>query len=83
MAEFKVYALLFLNVFFFRSTEVQKDTVDLSLDTSLSHTCLSPGGVTQTSKLEPSDCCSVVSQYSVALFVPPLYVSLYEFVNEM
>lgn len=70
---------------FFRSPEVQQNTVDLSLDTSFSLTymCLSPGGETETSKLEPSDCCSVVSQYSVALFVASLYRESHEVSNSL
>lgn len=72
---------------FFRSPEVQKNTVDLSLDTSFSLTymCLSPGGDTETSKLEPSDCCSVVSQYlySVAFFVASLYRESHKVSNSL
>lgn len=75
----------YFEMFFFRSPEVLKNTVDLSLDTSFSLTCmcLSPGGDTETSKLEPSDCCSVVSRYSVALFVASLYRESLELVNKM
>lgn len=42
VAEFEVYALLFKKKKIFRSTEVQKNTVDLYLGTSLSLTCFFP-----------------------------------------